>query len=168
MRTHYNDFGQENLTSIYHMRFCREIIKNFQYSTSLTLFILHAFFKKNLSGIPSQCQTVWIQIRPDILLGLIWVQTICKGYQQMTKVATSGERVKVPIMTAADINFYLFFILQRKQVLIISCDCLKCKVFILFYFFFLFFIANKSWHFMWTVCQADNSHVISRLIFSEN
>ena len=31
---------------------------------------------------------------PDILLGLIWIQTDCKGYQQKTKVATSGERVK--------------------------------------------------------------------------
>ena len=34
--------------------------------------------------MPSECQTIWIQIRPDILLGLIWVQTVCKGYQQMT------------------------------------------------------------------------------------
>ena len=48
---------------------------------------------KNLSEIPSECQTVWIQIRPDVLFGLIWVQTLCKGYQQMTKVATSRERV---------------------------------------------------------------------------
>ena len=24
-----------------------------------------------------------------------WVQTVCKGYQQTTKVATSGERVKI-------------------------------------------------------------------------
>ena len=29
-----------------------------------------------------QCQIVWIQIRPGILLGLIWVQFVCKGYQQ--------------------------------------------------------------------------------------
>ena len=28
-----------------------------------------------------QCKTVWIQIRPDILSGLIPVQTVCKGYQ---------------------------------------------------------------------------------------
>ena len=43
--------------------------------------ILHAFvsadnFQKNLKnnvGIPSECQTVWIQIMPDILSGLIWV-----------------------------------------------------------------------------------------------
>ena len=29
------------------------------------------FFPKILSGIPSDCQTDWIQIRPDILSGLI-------------------------------------------------------------------------------------------------
>ena len=34
------------------------------------------------SGIPSGCQTGWIQIRPDILSGLIWVHTVCKNFQQ--------------------------------------------------------------------------------------
>ena len=29
-----------------------------------------------------------------VLSGLIWVQTVFKGYKQTTKVATSGERVK--------------------------------------------------------------------------
>ena len=56
------------------------------------------FFKKNLSGIPSECQTVWVQIRPDVLSGLIWVQIVCKGYQQMTKVATSREGVNSKIL----------------------------------------------------------------------
>ena len=37
---------------------------------------------------------VWIQIRTDILSVLIWVQTVCKGYQQTTKVAARKERVK--------------------------------------------------------------------------
>ena len=41
-----------------------------------------------------ECQKVWIQIRPDILSGLIWIQTICKGYQQMAKVTASKERIK--------------------------------------------------------------------------
>ena len=36
-----------------------------------------------------------IQIRPYVLSGLIWVQTVCKGYQQTTKVATSGERINI-------------------------------------------------------------------------
>ena len=38
---------------------------------------------------------VWIRIRIDVLLVLIWVQTICNGYQQMTKVAASKERVNI-------------------------------------------------------------------------
>ena len=42
-------------------------------------------FKKNLSGILTECQTVWIQIRTDILSVLIWAQTVCKGFQQTTK-----------------------------------------------------------------------------------
>ena len=31
----------------------------------------------------------------DILAVPIWVQTVCKGYQQRTNVATSKERVKI-------------------------------------------------------------------------
>ena len=46
-------------------------------------------FFKQLLIIP--LQTVWTQIRTSVL---IWIQTVCKGYQQMTKVATSKERVK--------------------------------------------------------------------------
>ena len=45
-------------------------------------------FEKNLSVIhvPSECITVWIQTGPSILLGLIWIQAFCKGYQQKTQV----------------------------------------------------------------------------------
>ena len=41
----------------------------------------------NPEGIPLECQTDWIQIRPDVLSGLVWVLTVCKGYQQMTLVS---------------------------------------------------------------------------------
>ena len=34
----------------------------------------------------SERQADWIQIRPDVLSGLIWFQTVCKGYQQTTLV----------------------------------------------------------------------------------
>ena len=37
------------------------------------------FFLNILSGMHL---TVLIQIRPNILSGLIWIQTVCKGYQQ--------------------------------------------------------------------------------------
>ena len=40
----------------------------------------------------SECQTVWIQIRTDILLVLIWIQTVCKVYQQKTEFPASKER----------------------------------------------------------------------------
>ena len=38
------------------------------------------FFRKILSD----CQTVWIQIRSNLLSGMVWIQTVCKGYQQTT------------------------------------------------------------------------------------
>ena len=45
-----------------------------------------------ISGILSECQTVWIQIRTDILLFLVWVQSVYKDYHQTTKIATSRQR----------------------------------------------------------------------------
>ena len=49
-------------------------------------FIQNQLFWKILSGILSECQTVWILIRLDILFCLIWVKTVCKSYQQTTLV----------------------------------------------------------------------------------
>ena len=77
-------FGKKNLC----VTLC--VLGNF----ACSFCCLWIFKKKNLLGILSECQTVLIQIRPDVLSGLIWVQTVCKDYQQMTKVATSRERVK--------------------------------------------------------------------------
>ena len=50
------------------------------------MFFCHMlnFFKISFFENFFQCQTDWIQIRPDILSGLIWVQSVCIGYQQMT------------------------------------------------------------------------------------
>ena len=39
-------------------------------------------------------QTVWTQSRTDRTSVLIWVQTVCRGHQQKTKVIASKERVK--------------------------------------------------------------------------
>ena len=54
------------------------MLGNFACFLSSADFFQNHFFRKTLSGIPSECQTVWIQTRPDILSGLIWVQTVCK------------------------------------------------------------------------------------------
>ena len=48
----------------------------------------YPFFKLFSFQECHKSQTVWIQIRPDILSGLVWIQTVCKGYQQTTKIAT--------------------------------------------------------------------------------
>ena len=53
----------------------------------LLIFFRNQLFQKiYFRNIPSECQTVWFQIRPDVLSGLIWFQTVCKGYQQTTLV----------------------------------------------------------------------------------
>ena len=39
--------------------------------------------------------------------------------------------------------------------------------FILFIFFFFFIKKNKTWHFMWIVYLADDSHEMPSIIFSE-
>ena len=49
-------------------------------------FFQNHLFQNILSGISPECQAVWIQIRPDILSGLICIQTVCNGYQQTTLV----------------------------------------------------------------------------------
>ena len=53
----------------------------------------HAFIviKVNVFKMLSECQTVWIQIRINTLSVLIRVQTVCKGYSYMTKVAACRE-----------------------------------------------------------------------------
>ena len=59
----------------------------------LTFFKID-FFQKILSGTLSECQTVWTHIRIDFLSVLIWVQTVCKGYQQMTKLPLAGKELR--------------------------------------------------------------------------
>ena len=86
------------------------------------IFYYCAIFNSLSAGlfpIPSGCQTVWVQIRPDILSSLIWVQTVCKGYQQMTKVLACWQRVKY-IKT----SWYYFL---AKTLFKVNFICLQLK-----------------------------------------
>ena len=58
----------------------------------LTFFKIN-FFKKNFRNT-IRCQTIWSRSKTNVLWVLIWVQTVCKGYQQTTKVTASMERVE--------------------------------------------------------------------------
>ena len=74
-------------------------------------------------SIPSECQTVWIQIKPNILSGLIKVQTVCKGYQQTTKVNPRGHICKYNTTcwyyllskTLAKVNYPHAFLKRRRR-----------------------------------------------------
>ena len=83
-------FGKKcTLTSFWIFKYC------FYYSFTHYYCAICLIF-----SIPSRCQTVWIQIRSDILLGLIWVQTVCKGYQQTTKcLAGSGFKLCAKVIS---------------------------------------------------------------------
>ena len=50
------------------------------------------FLKIKISEIPPENQIFWIQIRHNILLILIWVQTVCEGYQQIINVVATSEK----------------------------------------------------------------------------
>ena len=76
----------------------------------LTFFKIN--LKKNLSGTLSENQKVWIQIRTNIL---IWVQTVCKGYQQMTTVAASKARVNKSMQFSIDPSIYQLFFLNQES-----------------------------------------------------
>ena len=52
--------------------------KFFMLFCRLLIFFPNQLFGKILSGIPAECQTDWIQIRPDVLSGLIWTNLFAK------------------------------------------------------------------------------------------
>ena len=60
--------------------------KNFHGFLLTADFFSKPTFSKIVSGIPPECQTDWIRIRPDILSGLIWVQFAKVTYGQTTLV----------------------------------------------------------------------------------
>ena len=62
-----------------------EYVLRFLLSSARSDFKSKLTFSKILTGSPSECQMVCIQIRTDVLLVLNWVQTICKGYQLSRK-----------------------------------------------------------------------------------
>ena len=62
--------------------------------SSVDVFFKLTFFQKHLSGIQSECQTVWIQIRSDVLSGLIWIQTVCKDVSRRQKPPVAEKELR--------------------------------------------------------------------------
>ena len=57
------------------------------------------FFEKFPSGMPPECQTLWVQIRPNILPGLIWVQAD-KTCKKKVKVGNGVARLLKKLLTS--------------------------------------------------------------------
>ena len=74
------------------LTFC--MLGNFSCFSCRLLTFFKINFSKIISGTLSECQMFWIQIRPDILPGLIWVKTACKDYKQTTKFTAGRQQVK--------------------------------------------------------------------------
>ena len=101
------------------------------------IFQNHLF--QNIHSGKSKCQTVWIQIRPDVLSCLIWVQTVFKGHQQTT--LESKELIKhktslcascyIACMQKGDLVRQSGHNLQKRRRLIISffLAVLACAVY---------------------------------------
>ena len=75
------------------------LLSNFSCFLSSADFFQNHLFPNILSGIPSECQTVCTEIRNNTLLALIWVQTVCKDYQQMTisRQCVKGSKYRTSI-----------------------------------------------------------------------
>ena len=80
----YLSWAQKGKSSAFSSLLAGRLWKIFHTFLSSADLFQNQLFRKILSGIPSECQTDWIQIRPDVLSGLIWVQSVCKSYQQTT------------------------------------------------------------------------------------
>ena len=71
----------------------------------LLIFFKINFFEKFFQEYNQSVKTVWIQIRLDILSGLIWIQTVYKGYQKMTLVDKElKRRTKFAIGSENEVN----------------------------------------------------------------
>ena len=76
--------GGRGVSTSHHRRTSRGLSGTPQYSPELpgngshNTFFKIKFLKINHPGPPLEYQTVWIQIKTDIMLVFIWVQTVCK------------------------------------------------------------------------------------------
>ena len=83
----------------------------------LLIFISKSTFSKKffqyIVTLP-ECQTVWIQIRTDVLSVLIWVQTVCKGSQPTTN-SPHARKVHFHVAILLEsIYFYCKFLIALR------------------------------------------------------
>ena len=67
---------------------CKELTPCLLGNFACIIVVCRFYFKINVfeNFFQAECQIVWIQIRPDVLSGRIWVQIFCTSCQQTTLV----------------------------------------------------------------------------------
>ena len=103
---------------------------------------------QEISGKKSRCRNVWIQIRTNILLVLIWLQTVHECYQQMTKVCWS---------VVSKNGIYLGSAGQR--LIWYLCKCIYYNIVTLF--------ISTSIHFYFTLLVWNYLGILSSAVFSK-
>ena len=88
-------------------------------------FFLIYFFKKNLSGIPSECQTVWIQIRPDVSSAWSGPKLFAKVISRQQKSPLAGKElnnvennVKHQLLIISNALFSYFTVPSKSEVVV--------------------------------------------------
>ena len=87
----------------------------------LLIFLQNHLFDKKTSSIPSECQTVRIQIRPDNMPGLIWVRTVCKSCQQTKLVGKELINSSLNQISAVP-TFHSSLLKRRKNNMTPHCS----------------------------------------------
>ena len=59
--------------------------------------------------MPNGSVLIWVQVFDN----LIWIQTLCKGYQQTTKVAASKERLNIELAHKVHVVWWLSHMLRQ-------------------------------------------------------
>ena len=101
------------------------MLGNFSWFFSCADIFNMTFFQNIISGMPSECQLVLMQIRPDILLGLIWVQTVCKDHQETTKMLLG---VKELTTNLGCLLLYFWRVWTWSSLIWIHTVCMQVKI----------------------------------------
>ena len=151
----------------------------FMFLSSVDFFSNIEFFEKLFSGILSDCQTVWIQVRPAFRRAWIWVQTVCKSYHQTTlvgQVSTLHDGYFFVFLSSVDFFFKIDFfqklvsgILQECRTVLDPDQTQRCVVPGSGYKLFAKIITRRHEYVKLTLCMIGNFLCFCRLwIFFQN
>ena len=117
---------RSQLKPLIELRFTLCKLGNFSCFCCRLLFSKSTFSKNIFQEHYSECQTVWIQIRTEVLLVMIWVQTVCKGYEQMIKVIANNEELKYNMLLNKLTSLSKWSMKYEIWIHLVKTICIPC------------------------------------------